>query len=180
MGLEYTQEERPTEASHCRKDTSTNTTAWVREKLSSVSNPAFRSRPVAIRATFIRHSGPELTLYRSASVTSTHGSLSRWPAPGCCLLLAGNPQRHLFITSLSQSDSWYLVDRWDSSQAEPSSHSTNQNIWPPRRNAAVTQSCCLLAPCCYWGDRGKSDLGGQPERMNPALVTTLITFRTHG
>lgn len=40
----------------------------------------------------------------------TNIGLSRCPALGCCLLLAGVPHCHLFITSLSQPDSSNPVD----------------------------------------------------------------------
>lgn len=49
-------------------------------------------------------------LFKVKTNKKTNIGLSRWPALGCCLLLAGVPHCHLFITSLSQPDSSNPVD----------------------------------------------------------------------
>lgn len=92
--------------------------------------------------TYIRHIKPTCPDPSKISLTiKTQSSLSRWLAPGRCLPLAGIPHCHLFIASLSQSDSQYPVDRWAFSEAAlPISalHKTAspihcQHIWAPQR-----------------------------------------------
>lgn len=101
---------------------------------------------------------PALTLKRSLLTADGR-------PPGCCFPLAGIPHCHLFITSLSQSDSQYPVDRWASSEAAlaiSEFHKTvfpihRRNIWAPQRKTAAARAGCHFSPRFHWGDKEMSD-----------------------
>lgn len=116
----------------------------------------------------------------------TQSSPSRWLAPGCCLLLAGIPHCHLFITSLSQSDSQYPVDRWASSKAAlaisvfhnpPPQSTTNISGLLREREIAAARSCCHFLPCFCRGDLEMSDRGRQLEHKKALALTIIVTFK---
>lgn len=139
------------------------------------------------RPTYIIHSTPTCPNPPKISLTiKTQSSPSRWPAPGCCLPLAGIPHCHLFITSLSQSDSHYPVDRWASSEAALAIsvfHKTVfpihcQNIWAPKRETVAAWSGCHFLSRFYWGDKEMSDMGRQLEHMKALAMTSHVTFKT--
>lgn len=107
----------------------------------------------------------------------TNIGLSRWPALGCCLLLAGVPHCHLFITSLSQPDSSNPVDTRASAEvalAISAYHKTfsfprpplkYQGSWERESETAEAWTACHFLPRFHWGDTEMSDTGWQLEHM---------------
>lgn len=108
-------------------------------------------------------------------------------APRTLFAIGRIPHRHLFITSLSQSDSRYPVDRWASSKAalaisvfhKTASPIHCQHIWAPQRESGIAEA----RPGCHflhhfrWGDKEMSDMGWQLEHTKAVALTSLVTFK---
>lgn len=99
-------------------------------------------------------SGPDPSLISLPVKSSGQPQAADGWSPGCCLLLAGFPRCHLFITSLSQSDSRYPVDRRASSEAAlaislfhaPPPQFSTKHIRAPQREEDCSRSVRLSLP----------------------------------